>query len=357
MYTNVFQIQKKSFLYLTAFVILVIICFFDYISGFEVASALFYILPIYLIAAHRSTNNFEAILMSIICGICWFVIEKFSGHEFPHPSIIYWNTFVSTVTFIIIAFLLNKNKEEKKEIEIKNETLHKFLDEKNELIGIAAHDLRAPIGLINNLSELCLYPESNQNLTDEQIEYAKIINQTSASSLALLNSLLDYSKVESGIVKLDKKQYDYIGIIKSSIDFYTHFAVQKKQKISLNSEIRSLILTIDKIKIEQVLNNLLSNAVKYSYHNSIITVNVKFDDTQKNVITEIIDQGMGIDEKDLGNLFESFNTTANKPTGGETSTGLGLVIVKKVIMAHGGTIKVDAKKAQGSRFYFYLPVI
>jgi signal transduction histidine kinase len=113
-------------------------------------------------------------------------------------------------------------------------------------------------------------------------------------------------------------------------------------------------LRIDQIYLSEVLDNILSNAIKYSNKGTKIKVNIKYSDGM--VLTEIIDNGIGIREEDLGSIFEPFKTTRNKPTNGEVSTGLGLTLVKKIITLHGGRIEVKSRENEGSTFYYYLPV-
>jgi len=107
-------------------------------------------------------------------------------------------------------------------------------------------------------------------------------------------------------------------------------------------------------KIEQVLNNLLSNSIKYSEAGT--NVMLRLSVSGGFFKTEIIDQGQGISEEDIPKIFNPFQTTAVKSTAGEKSTGLGLVITKKIITEHGGKIFVESEQGKGSNFYFLLPL-
>ncbi|MEQ8226396.1 MAG: ATP-binding protein, partial [Candidatus Eremiobacterota bacterium] len=104
----------------------------------------------------------------------------------------------------------------------------------------------------------------------------------------------------------------------------------------------------------QVMNNLISNAVKFSNKHTTITIDVKMKDNY--ILTEVIDQGQGIPAAELSKLFMEFQRVSVKPTGNETSTGLGLAITKKIVEGHKGIIGVESEKGKGSRFYFTLPV-
>jgi len=115
-----------------------------------------------------------------------------------------------------------------------------------------------------------------------------------------------------------------------------------------------LILSVDDGKINQVLNNLIGNAIKYSYPESKITIRVFKEDAQ--VVTQVIDEGQGIPEKEIEGLFNPFKRASVQPTSGETSHGLGLAIVKKIIEGHNGRVGVTSKSGKGSVFYFTLPI-
>jgi signal transduction histidine kinase len=117
---------------------------------------------------------------------------------------------------------------------------------------------------------------------------------------------------------------------------------------------QKLIVSIDEEKINQVLNNLIGNAIKYSYPKSTITVKVVKENNQ--FVTQVIDNGQGIPEKELDGLFNPFKQTSVKPTSGEASHGLGLAIVKKIIEGHNGHVGVTSEFGKGSVFSFTLPI-
>jgi hypothetical protein len=112
-------------------------------------------------------------------------------------------------------------------------------------------------------------------------------------------------------------------------------------------------MRLDPDKIEQVLNNLISNAIKYSHPNSTITVQLTREDTH--VLLSVQDEGQGIPAEDIDKLFKPFQRTSVQSTAGEKSTGLGLVIVKRIVKGHGGKIWVESEVGEGSTFFVSLP--
>jgi len=234
-----------------------------------------------------------------------------------------------------------------------NEQLRELNNQKNEFLGMAAHDLRNPIAVIQN-SSLILSRYSSENLSDKQKEFLKKIYDTSKFMLELLNSLLDISKIESGKLELEISKNNYPDFVRKNIEFNRFFATEKD--ISIDSILSDDIppVDFDKNKIEQVLNNLISNAIKYSHSNTTICIEVLKE--KAFVLTKVIDQGQGIPENELPDVFKPFQKASTKPTAGEKSTGLGLAIVKKIIEGHQGLIGVESEVGKGSTFFFKLPL-
>ncbi|MBL4559571.1 MAG: PAS domain-containing sensor histidine kinase [Labilibaculum sp.] len=238
-------------------------------------------------------------------------------------------------------------------LEEQNDTLRVLNEQKSKFLGIAAHDLRNPIGAINSFSNLLL--DSYKDFSDkEKIEFMELIKESSQFSLNLINELLDISKIELGKLELHKKNQNIQEIIKKSIKINKIFAKKKNIQINFTPTVVVTSIYIDKNKIEQVLHNLLSNAIKYSNPETTISVSITKKDTSIEI--SVTDQGVGIPEQELKNLFTEFGTTSAKTTANESSTGLGLAIAKKIVNGHGGKIMAHSKLGEGSEFLFTLPL-
>ncbi|PCH68286.1 MAG: hypothetical protein COC06_09745 [Bacteroidales bacterium] len=238
-------------------------------------------------------------------------------------------------------------------LEEQNGTLRVLNEQKSKFLGIAAHDLRNPIGAINSFSNLLL--DSYKDFSDkEKIEFMELIKESSQFSLNLINELLDISKIELGKLELHKKNQNIQEIIKKSIKINKIFAKKKNIQINFTPTVVVNSIYIDKNKIEQVLHNLLSNAIKYSNPETTISVSITKKDTSIEI--SVTDQGVGIPEQELKNLFTEFGTTSAKTTANESSTGLGLAIAKKIVNGHGGKIMAHSKLGEGSEFLFTLPL-
>jgi signal transduction histidine kinase len=234
-----------------------------------------------------------------------------------------------------------------------NEKLKQLNELKNQFLGMAAHDLRNPIGSITTtLSFILDYLGSN--LTEKQIKFLRNIEKAGNYMNILLNDLLDLTAIESGKLTLTLTKEDYINFLKENITLNQMLADKKTITIDLNYENHISHITFDRNKITQVMNNLISNAVKFSHSDTKITVDIK--EGEDCIITSVIDNGLGIPEKELPHIFKEFHKSTVKATDGEKSTGLGLAITKKIVEGHGGKLSVESKVGEGSRFYFTLPV-
>ncbi|MBF0193282.1 MAG: hybrid sensor histidine kinase/response regulator [Magnetococcales bacterium] len=219
---------------------------------------------------------------------------------------------------------------------------------KNKFLGIAAHDLRNPLTSLQGMSQLMLkmpLPE------DKKTKFLESINKTSNQMLKLVNNLLDVSAIESGKFDLHIEMNNLSKLAQERIDLVSYTA--KNKEITITSILETLPDSLfDEDRVGQVLDNLLTNAIKFSNSGSSVTITTKEIDGMIEI--SVSDQGQGIPEDEINNLFGSFNKTSVRPTGGEKSTGLGLSIVKKIVEAHKGTIKVESEVGKGTTFYISL---
>jgi len=253
---------------------------------------------------------------------------------------------------LIIVDDLTELEGRKKQLEEQNKTLQVLNEQKSKFLGVAAHDLRNPIGAINSFSEILL-ESGNDFPKEEKKEFLSLIKDSSQFSLQLLNDLLDISKIELGKLELEKKHENIQNVVAHVIKINKVFARKKNIEIDFKPNIHSRNIELDKSKIEQVLHNLLSNAIKYSNPNTQIAINLIENDTHIEI--SVKDQGVGIPEQELSKLFTEFGKTSAKTTANESSTGLGLAIAKKIVLGHGGEIIAKSTLGEGSEFLFTLP--
>ena len=240
-----------------------------------------------------------------------------------------------------------------RELEKRNVELQKLNDLKNQFLGMAAHDLRTPLGAICTYSEFLL-DEASKALTQEQMEFLSTIKSTSEFLLGMVNELLDISKIEAGKLELGLKPTNLVALIEHNVTLHRPLAEKKRIRLALHCDRAFLELMIDQVKIGQVLDNLISNAIKFSPPGS--AAEIRATEVESHVVVSVRDEGSGIPQEELGRLFKPFETTSVKSTAGEKSTGLGLAIVRKMVEGHHGNVWVESEVGKGSIFYFSLPL-
>lgn len=236
-----------------------------------------------------------------------------------------------------------------------NQNLDKLVKERTaeiqKLLGMAAHDLRNPLAAVRGFAEL-LDDGINGDLNEDQKELTSTIYTTTNSLLGMVNDLLDISVIESGEMNLDMKPGNLFELTKEVIRLDQITADRKDIAIKFESNGDPAKTPFDYNKLRQVVDNLVSNAIKFSPHGSSIWVNAEADNGQIKIAVK--DEGPGIPENERELVFKTFGKASVKPTGGETSTGLGLAICHRIIDAHGGAITIDCPASGGSEFSIIL---
>lgn len=239
-----------------------------------------------------------------------------------------------------------------RELQRRNAQLDRIVKTKDEFVGMAAHDLRNPLGVIMSFSEILLEGAAGP-LTDDQREFLDVMHGSSQFMLALINNLLSYTAIESGRLQLDRTPTDLGALVRRNLSRNRFLGVPKNIDIGVEIDDDLPLLSVDPHKCEQVLNNLISNAVKFSEPGRGILVRCRREDAH--VVLEVEDHGQGIPEAELPSLFTPFARTSVRATRGEGSTGLGLAIVKRIVEGHGASIDVRSRVGEGTTVAVRLP--
>ncbi len=236
-----------------------------------------------------------------------------------------------------------------------NEKLKKLNDEKNELLGIAAHDLRNPLtGIIVSNDAVIRFIDK---LSKEEInDFSQNIKASGIRMMKIINNLLDVYAIEDGKIIFEYKNFEIDRIIKKVLRENEHKATKKRITI-LADYTSGITAYADENKVEQVLDNLISNAIKFSPFEKKIWIRKSVINAEgtHSVRIEIKDEGPGLTEEDKSRLFHKFAKLSASPTDGEGSTGLGLSIVKRLIEEMNGTIACQSEKGKGACFIVELP--
>jgi len=265
------------------------------------------------------------------------------------------------------AFALNQELERRQdilehqatEIEIintqlqeQNQTLRELDNEKNELMGIVAHDLKNPIGAVRSFVELI---QTELVSADETPVVLGQIATTADRMLELVTNLLDVNRLEAGGIQFQIVNFDVSALIEAAVEQYRSLSAVKQIILHYRNEATSSVIVADEQATMQVLENLLSNAVKYSPHGKNVFVRILSE--KNSVRVEVQDEGPGISSEDMKKLFGKFARLSARPTGGEHSTGLGLSIAKKMVEAMNGRVWCESELDKGATFIVELPTV
>jgi len=261
---------------------------------------------------------------------------------------------VVVIVFVLIALFflyrlvrlkINTNKslaEKNEQIQVQNLELNALNIEKNEMIGIVAHDLKNPLTSAMTISELF----NSEEITEDQKEYLSLITKSLNRMNGLVAKILEIKVLESSSLKTNYSNVDLKQITEQVI---AALKIQSDNKsIQITTDLDEVITSLDRSLMIQIIDNLLSNAIKFSNHNTVVHITLK--EENQTIRLEIDDAGPGIKEEDKAQLFKKFRKLSARPTDGESSTGLGLSIVKKYVEAMKGKVWCESEFGQGAKF-------
>jgi len=224
---------------------------------------------------------------------------------------------------------------------------------KNRFLGTAAHDLRNPLVSIRGMADI-MREGIVGKVTDEQSEMLNTIHDAAHTMVSMVNDLLDVAVIESGKFDIKLELTDLTELIRNRIRLMKHIADQKSMKLDVQLHALPECM-LDRDRIIQVFDNLYGNAIKFSPQGSTISLYLGTRDGQ--AMLEVRDEGPGIRKEDQSRLFGAFQKLGTKTTGGESSTGLGLSIVKRIVRAHQGYIEIESSEGSGTAMRVLLPIV
>ena len=239
-------------------------------------------------------------------------------------------------------------------IQDKNENLARLNKEKNEFLGIAAHDLKNPLSAIKGLAELI--EKFNADLSPEEIvDSAQQIRVSSEFMFQIIIDLLDINAIEEGRFVLNMSDFEPDIIVNMVVNKFAPSAEKKDIKLNTSCNCPGININADAGKVQQVLDNLISNAIKFSPFGLNIWVSSELILSDGMVRITVKDEGPGISEEDKTKLFKKFSKLTARPTNEENSTGLGLSIVKRLVEEMKGRIYCESELGHGAAFVVEFP--
>ncbi|MCF7689741.1 MAG: HAMP domain-containing histidine kinase [Cephaloticoccus sp.] len=234
----------------------------------------------------------------------------------------------------------------------------KASEAKSELLAIASHDLKNPLSAIVGMSELLLNLKRavpDQNVVKDDVEVLETIHASSKHMSEIVRGILSNEGLEYGGLAFKPEELDLAEIVRATLKFNASAAERKK--IEVVTEIpETLMVGFDPKLIREAFDNYVSNAIKYSPSGSRVAVSLGLVPGANEVEFSVQDAGPGLSREDQAKLFRKFQKLTPRPTGGESSTGLGLSIVKTIAELHHGSVGCESEPGHGSRFWLRLPV-
>lgn len=239
-----------------------------------------------------------------------------------------------------------------RELKQNEEELRHLNATKDKFFSIIAHDLKNPFNNLLAMSQM-LVANLSQNNDDRNLKSAKIIYNSSKSGYELLENLLQWSRAQTGRIKINPQTIKLENAIREAVVSLETMAMRKKVEIQILPN-ESISVFADMNILHTVIRNLVSNAIKFSYSDSVVQISTH---KQKNLAKiSVTDFGTGIKPQNIDKLFSidaDFSTTG---TNNEKGTGLGLILCKEFVERSNGTIGVESQAGKGSTFYFTLPL-
>jgi signal transduction histidine kinase len=280
-------------------------------------------------------------------GIGAIVVGREFAGAFTDKEIVLLKTFADQAVIAI------QNSRLFHEIEDKSRQLAIANQHKSDFLANMSHELRTPLNAIIGFSEVLLEKMFGE-LNEKQLDYLSDIHSSGKHLLALINDVLDLSKIEAGRMELELSRFDLPAAIANALTLVRERAQRHGIALSLHVDPRLGEVQADERKCKQILLNLLSNAVKFTPDGGRVAVTARLD-TDKAEIS-VADTGIGIAREDHQTVFEEFRQVGRDYTKKAEGTGLGLALARRFVELHGGTIRLDSEPGKGSTFTFTLPV-
>ena len=379
-YLGIYLVSRIKHSYYVLYYFLMIMTLFSvflawrYFDGFD-GPALYIIIMLSLFYS-LLTKGIHSVIVLCVC-ILFVLTLSLYDYYYPDTVLNYPDTaskmtdIIFTVsvsmifTFVVVKIVFNRYLEREKvhEDNLLLEEKNRFITEnmiqlrdinsqKDKFFSIVSHDLRAPFSGFLGLSEL-LRTEADSLSLDEIKEVSAAMHTSASKLYSLLDELLQWSMSQMGKIEFKPELLNLNELIENTVYFLHQEADKKKINIKIESEM-DIIFNGDMNMIISILRNLVMNAIKFTNPGGKIKIFASKDNNHFKL--KVSDNGVGIDEVKLTNLFEIVSSNSTQGTSGELGTGLGLILCKEFVSKHGGDIFVDSIVGKGSTFTCRIPL-
>ncbi|MDN5205640.1 HAMP domain-containing sensor histidine kinase [Fulvivirgaceae bacterium BMA10] len=307
----------------------------------EYFNLVFMIIPLLFFKSPR------VIFFFYIVSVILFFTPQIFFHVYSNDIYSFSNQLVLLISFFLIVWYFQTEQEKyARFVSKQNRRLQRLNEEKNQLIGIAAHDLKSPLKRIEGL--ISIIKLSSENLTPDQHDLLEKVSQVSNQQNEMIMKVLDLEAVENRMNNSDLVAENLVEILNETLETFHPLALEKDIKIHTNIPKTVCYVKGQRNYLMQVLENLLSNAFKFSPPDTNIYISI--DKTSLKTRISVRDEGPGLSQEDMKKLFGKFQKLSAKPTAGESSSGLGLAIAKKYVEAMFGNIWCESDNETGATF-------
>lgn len=297
------------------------------------------VIGVIVVGSQNTITPYHVNILIAIANMAANAIQRASLHE---------------ETLRYAAQLEQRVEERTMELRETNAALERASRLKDEFLASMSHELRTPLTGILNLSEV-LQEQVYGTLNEKQLSSISIIEESGRHLLRLINDILDLTKIEAGQLDPEFETCQVDMVCQSSLQLTKGMAGKKRQQLSFSSAPPGIEIEADTRRLKQMLVNLLSNAVKFTPEHGRIGLDVRGDAEAGLVTFTVWDTGIGIAEEDFPRLFQPFSQLDASLSRQYNGTGLGLAIVQRLADLHGGSVSLESKLGQGSKFMIHLP--
>ncbi|WP_052406323.1 sensor histidine kinase [Clostridium culturomicium] len=324
-----------------------------------------YIMVTMGLSATIHLNKHESLAILILSSLVFILCVTLL---IPEPEILYNHLIIIICTNIIayITFTLNYNfsksyfekntelQNSKYALEEINKELQRYDKNRTKLFTNISHELKTPINVIYGAHQLLDVQFNSGSLDTEKCKnYNSMIKQNSFRLIRLINNILDISKIDDTVYEIKKENLDIVESVENIVSSVSEFIKEKELSIVFDTDVEENVIAFDPDKLERIILNLISNAIKFTDCGGTIFVTI--DTTPKDVYISVKDTGIGIDEDHQKVIFNRFAQIDASLSRNSEGTGIGLALVKSLMLLHGGDVTLKSSPGNGSDFTLRFP--
>jgi signal transduction histidine kinase len=302
---------------------------------------------------HWRENRWASIINILVAAIGGAIVA-FAGFRYGPIGVatFFFPVILSSIAFGLYIRQMKAHMDNLEQIVAeRTQALADLMKEKDAFLAVLTHDMKTPLTSINIVAGLL---KERPDILLEKPHMADVLLRSQENLTEIVTNILDLEKLQQvGSVTLDKENVDLGLLLAHTVENTRPLAVEKNIELHFSPPMVPILLNLDRPKMERVFQNLLSNAIKYTPKDGQICVEIEPDD--QFVYIHVQDNGYGIPEEDLPYVFDRYRRV-KKHKGLAAGTGLGLAITKAYVEAHDGTISVQSKEKEGSKFTIKLPL-